>query len=115
MRTVASVVVALVVSLGRVASADPVPKIPTQLLSPATVDTEGGSHFELPSGWWLLPPDDVPRIDLELKTCQDDRTRALAENRSLKESLREIDPAWYYVLGAVVAGFGAGVVYAELR
>lgn len=104
-------------SLSSTAAADPVPKItiPTELLSDATVTTDGGSVARLEAGDWLVPGAFRDDWDTETRRLQEQETRLEAENASLKESLRKTDPTWYWIVGAFVSGLTIRYGYDEVR
>jgi hypothetical protein len=99
------------------AAADPVPRvtIPTELLSPATVTTDGGSVARLDAGDWLVPKTYRDDWDAEMRRLQDQETRLEAENESLKKSLRATDPKWYWLVGAFVSGLTIKYGYDEVK
>jgi hypothetical protein len=99
------------------AVADPVPKItiPTQLLDPATVTTDAGRSARLDAGDWLVPEGFRDDWDTETRRLQEVETRLEAENESLRESVRDAYPVWYYLAGAFVAGIAIREGYDEAR
>lgn len=58
----------------------------------------------LPPGYYLDPAT-YARLDDELRRLQESETRLKAERESL---LKDAKPVWYWVAGALVAGFAAG-------
>jgi hypothetical protein len=81
------------------------------LKSASTVKTEKGSDLSLPPGYFL---DELTwrERDLELKRLQDQETRLVAENESLRSSASS--PVWLTVLiGA--AGTALGITVAILK
>lgn len=88
------------------------PTIPTQLLTPSTLITDGGTGVRLPAGFWLWPDSEHKRVDGELRTLQEDVTRKTAENESLKRSLHENTTSARIWIGTMLlVGFSAGYAY----
>ena len=99
------------------AAADPVPQItiPTELLSDATVTTDGGSVARLSAGDFLVPGERWNWLDEELKRYQREAPRLKAENKSMKESLLSTRSTWYWIAGGFAAGFAAKLGSDEVR
>lgn len=76
--------------------------------TPSTVQTEGGSSLSLPPGYFL-DEETWQERDLELKRLQEQETRLVAENKSLRESASF--PPWATAaLGAVGIALGVTVM-----
>ena len=76
--------------------------------SPSELKTEKGSELKLPPGYFL-DEETWQERDLEMKHLQEQETRLVAENKSLRESASY--PPWMYVLvGAIGIGVGATIV-----
>lgn len=89
--------------------ADPGPDLsrPVRLLSGSTVRTDGGSVLHLPPGRFLRE-DLWQTLDAETRRLQDVETRLTATNADLRATLGGWQPGWWALLGAAVAGVGAG-------
>ncbi len=88
------------------------PTIPTQLLTPSTLITDGGSGMRLPAGFWIWPDSEHKRVDGELRTLQEHKTRVDAENQSLRRSIHENTTSARIWIGTMLlVGFSAGYAY----
>ena len=101
-------VAAVVLLAAREAAADPppAPDAPLHLRSSSSIVTEGGSHLDVPPGYYLTEPQ-WDALDFEIRALQDERTRLRAENTSLRESAGTGAP-WWAIGAAVVLGAAAG-------
>jgi hypothetical protein len=114
---VISVAAAAGLCISSPAAADPVPKIdiPMELMSDATVTTDGGSVVRLSAGDYLVPGDRWDWLDEELKRYQKEVPRLEAENNSMKASLRDMPSTWYWIAAGFAAGFAAKMGLDEVR
>ena len=89
---------------------------PKHFHTPAHCDTDGGSHVDLPPGYFY---DEAQKkaADVEMKRLQDAETRLRAENTSLRKSADPLPIGWKTLVAGlsagVVGGFVAGLVYAR--
>lgn len=107
-------VVVIIAVLQGAAYADP-PTKPAQFQSATVCTTTAGSKIELPPGWWIVPPERWSELDLELRRLQEAETRLKAENATLTASIENARPAWYWISGALVAGFTGALVWKAVR
>lgn len=70
--------------------------------------TESGLHLSLPPGYFLDEPTH-DKLDTEVKRLQDQETRLVAENQSLKKSLSSWQPGWVTIVSFLAAGIAGGV------
>lgn len=87
------------------AAADPVH---LHMRSPSTVTTDGGTTLKLPPGYFL-DEESYGKLDTEVRRLQEQETRLVAENGSLRKTLSSWRPGWVVVVSAVVSGVAIGV------
>lgn len=85
---------------------EPVP--PTRLGTDAVITTSGGSTLNVPPGTIVVLPETWEKINAELLRLQEQETRLVAENTSLKKSARESGALWGTV-AVLVSGVLAGL------
>ncbi len=85
---------------------------PLHIKTPSSVTTDGGSSLRLPPGYFLEEPV-WSALDTEMKRLQEREIRLNAENRSLRDSAKEISFGWYALGAVIVAGFTAGYLYGK--
>lgn len=109
----AAVVLLLCIASGVAADPAPAPAPtvvdkPTQLLSPSTITTDGGSVLRAPPGRFVPEPA-WSELDTEMKRLQDVETRLTAENNSFRATAASWQPGWYTLLGTLATGIAAGI------
>lgn len=87
------------------AAADPVH---LHMRTPSTLTTESGNTRQLPPGYFL-DEETYGKLDTEVRRLQEQETRLVAENRSLRKTLSSWRPGWVVVMSAVVGGVALGV------
>lgn len=87
---------------------EPAPETPLHLRSSSTVLTDRGSRLRFPPGYFI---DEVgwSKLDLELRSLQDTRTRLTAENVSLRQTANGWQPGWKTLTLTLAIGLAGGV------
>lgn len=76
--------------------------------TPSTCETEGGSHLQLPPGYFMDEPT-RDELDRETRHLQDAETRLRAENRSLRGSLASWQPGWIVLVSTAAVALALGI------
>jgi hypothetical protein len=84
------------------------------LKSPSQLKTEKGSELKLPPGYFLDEKTWQER-DLEMRRLQEQETRLGAENKSLRNSLRESGSTRFYIVTFAVGVFTGFVGYQMMK